>query len=70
MLAAEPLCSRTGREWWWVGPVEPCVELATEDDHIVPIVDGGDLHDPTNRAGLCASCHKVKTSTEAARRAT
>ena len=68
MLTANPLCSRTGHEWWWPDPPAQCVELATDDDHVVPIADGGDLDDPANRAGLCGECHKVKSSAEAARR--
>lgn len=65
MLADQPMCARRGDEWWWTGPRQPCRELATIDDHIVPIALGGDLHDPANRQGLCEGCHQVKSQAEA-----
>lgn len=68
MLAERPLCARAGTEWWWTGPQRPCVHLATQDDHILAIADGGDLHDPANRQPLCEGCHKVKSGAEATRR--
>lgn len=64
MLAANPMCARTGREKWWRGEPGPCRELATEDDHVVPLAAGGDLHDPANRQGLCAGCHDAKSKAE------
>ena len=53
VLAASPLCvmcKASGR-----------VTLATEVDHIVALVNGGeDSHE--NRQALCAPCHQVKTA--------
>ena len=53
VLAANPLCvmcKASGR-----------VTLATEVDHIVALVNGGeDSHE--NRQALCTPCHQVKTA--------
>lgn len=46
-------CLRAGR-----------TSLATELDHIVPLVKGGpdfDRDDGNNRQGLCSTCHDTKT---------
>jgi 5-methylcytosine-specific restriction endonuclease McrA len=37
------------------------VTLATELDHIQALENGG-KDEPSNRQGLCAECHKVKTA--------
>jgi len=66
MLAANPMCARRGDEWWWPGPSTACTNLATEDDHIVSIAQGGDLDDPANHQGLCHPCHLEKAKAEAA----
>lgn len=58
MFAGHPLCA-TG-----------CGRLARIDDHIVPVADGGDLHEPANHQGLCGPCHDEKTAREAAVRRT
>ena len=55
MLAEQPMCA-TG-----------CGRLAAVDDHIRAIAEGGDLHDPANRQGLCLVCTDEKTQAEAAR---
>ena len=46
-----------------------CTMVATEDDHVIPLSQGG-TDDLANRRGACASCHKRKTAAEsgAARR--
>lgn len=52
VLAASPLCvmcKASGR-----------VTLATEVDHIVALVNGGEDH-ADNRQALCDECHKAKT---------
>lgn len=55
MLRDSPLCA-TG-----------CGRLATIDDHVIPLAEGGDLDDPDNHQGLCEPCHGEKTKAEAAR---
>ncbi len=55
MLRAHPLCA-------W-----QCGRLATIDDHVVAIAEGGDPDDPSNRQGLCESCHEIKSADEARR---
>ena len=37
------------------------VTVATQVDHIVALVNGGEDH-ADNRQALCASCHQVKTA--------
>jgi len=54
-LLADPLC-------------EPCerdgrVTVATEVDHITPLVDGG-THDRSNLQAICRKCHAIKTARE------
>lgn len=56
MLAEQPMCA-TG-----------CGRLARIDDHVVPIGDGGAVHDPANHQGLCGPCHDEKTAAENATR--
>lgn len=56
VLSANPLCVmclKEGRS-----------TLATEVDHIVALTNGGveDPHDDSNRQGLCAPCHEIKTN--------
>ena len=41
---------------------------STEADHIIPVADGGALHDAANGQGLCAPCHDAKTRAENAAR--
>jgi 5-methylcytosine-specific restriction endonuclease McrA len=55
MLAASPLCA-TG-----------CGRLATIDDHVENLAEGGDLDDPENRQGLCQTCSNEKTFEESRR---
>ena len=53
VLAASPLCvmcKASGR-----------VTLATEVDHIVALVNGGE-DGPRNMQGLCQPCHQSKTA--------
>lgn len=55
LLRENPLCvacQRTGR-----------VTAATELDHIVPLHQGG-TDDVRNLQGLCAECHRIKTTRE------
>jgi 5-methylcytosine-specific restriction protein A len=42
-----------------------CIGVATEDDHVIPISQGGS-DDLTNRSGACAHCHRIKSQREAA----
>lgn len=50
---------------------EGCTGLATQDDHVIPVWQGGS-NDLSNRRGACANCHRIKSQREAteARRAT
>lgn len=41
-----------------------CTVISTEDDHIVPLHQGG-TNDLSNRAGACHHCHSIKTNREA-----
>ncbi|WP_407673901.1 HNH endonuclease signature motif containing protein [Nocardioides pini] len=43
---------------------------ATEADHVIPVADGGSLHDVANGQGLCHACHDIKTRAENASRNT
>lgn len=52
------MCTHSGR-----------VTPATELDHIVALVNGG-TNDDSNRQGLCADCHKVKTAADVGKRYT
>jgi 5-methylcytosine-specific restriction enzyme A len=45
-------------------PVCPCGQPATEADHIVPKIHGGD-NALSNGQGLCRACHARKTAREA-----
>jgi 5-methylcytosine-specific restriction protein A len=56
VLAEEPLC----RECMKKG----VLTLATEVDHIIPIVDGGGVLDRSNLQPLCKPCHSRKTMLE------
>lgn len=42
-----------------------CTIRATEDDHVVPLSQGG-TDDLANRRGACRSCHRAKSQREAA----
>jgi 5-methylcytosine-specific restriction endonuclease McrA len=42
-----------------------CTITATEDDHIIPVAEGGTDH-ISNHAGACAHCHRIKSKREAA----
>lgn len=56
VLAEQPICA-------WPG----CDELATEDDHIVPVHQRPDLDlVRENHQGLCSTHHEQKTQLEAA----
>ncbi len=50
------------------GGCEARLPLSFPIDHIIPLADGG-AHELGNWEGLCADCHKVKTSWEATARA-
>lgn len=42
-----------------------CTTVATEDDHVIPLSQGGsDSLD--NRRGACRQCHRIKSQREAA----
>ena len=43
-----------------------CTYVATEDDHIVPLAEGGS-DDLNNRRAVCHPCHSLKTKEEARR---
>jgi 5-methylcytosine-specific restriction protein A len=43
-----------------------CIRVATEDDHIVPLFEGG-TDALTNHQAACSPCHCAKTQAEAAR---
>lgn len=42
-----------------------CTVVSTEDDHVIPLSQGGSDHIDNHR-GACAPCHRIKTQTEAA----
>lgn len=42
-----------------------CTGTATEEDHVVPLAQGGDRWSYSNRRGACHHCHGVKTRAEA-----
>lgn len=44
---------------------EGCTGIATEDDHVIPLSQGGS-DDLANRRGACAHCHRIKSQREAA----
>lgn len=44
---------------------EGCTIIATEDDHIIPLSQGGS-NDIANHAGACTHCHAIKSKHEAA----
>ncbi len=50
VLAREPLCRACRRR--------PALEI----DHIIDIVDGGELYDEANLQPLCKPCHSAKTN--------
>ena len=56
-LNAHPLCAICEREG---RPVTPATQL----DHIRPVSAGGDVWNPENLQGACASCHAKKTRQE------
>jgi 5-methylcytosine-specific restriction protein A len=41
-----------------------CTIVSIEDDHVVPLVQGGS-DDLNNRRGVCRNCHRAKTQAEA-----
>jgi 5-methylcytosine-specific restriction protein A len=41
-----------------------CTTLSTEDDHVIPLTQGG-TDNPANRRGACRNCHTIKTRREA-----
>lgn len=43
-----------------------CTYMATEDDHIIPLAEGG-TDDLSNRRAVCRSCHALKSKEEARR---
>ena len=60
LLAQEPtcrLCREKGR-----------VSVATIADHIVPIAQGGAVHDINNLQPVCSDCHLDKTNADNGRR--
>lgn len=63
-LARHPLCVRC------LAKQPPVTRVATELDHVIPIVAGGaDTLDPfENRQGLCDECHVEKTNEDASYR--
>lgn len=44
-----------------------CERIATQVDHIIPIMAGGQPLDADNLQSLCASCHSQKTAREKSR---
>ena len=42
-----------------------CTGISTEDDHVIPLSQGGTLA-LTNRRGACHHCHRIKSQREAA----
>ena len=55
VLAAHPLCHLRG---------PACTLASTEDDHVVPLSQGGTDH-LSNRRGACHTCHRAKSQAEA-----
>lgn len=58
-LRRSPICQ-------WPG----CTQPATDADHIVPVSQGGALHDINNAQALCHMHHTLKTRQEATQRRT
>lgn len=42
-----------------------CTTVATVEDHVTPLSQGGDRWAYSNRRGACEACHARKTQTEA-----
>jgi len=42
-----------------------CERRATQADHIIPVAEGGQTT-MENGAGICVTCHKIKTQAETA----
>lgn len=60
LLRQEPLCrlcKEKGR-----------VTVATIADHVIPIAQGGAVHDLANMQPVCAECHQDKTNRDNGRR--
>jgi 5-methylcytosine-specific restriction endonuclease McrA len=57
---------RTLRRWFLNGnPLcNICGAIATQVDHITPIMNGGEALDQENLQALCARCHSLKTRAE------
>lgn len=55
-LRDSPICATPG-----------CGRIATRDDHIVPLAEGGADLDEENHQTLCQRCHDAKSKAEAAR---
>jgi len=60
VLAQSPLCADI---WGWHA-AECRVEVATQVDHIVGLVEGGEPYDTSNCQSLCTRCHARKTKEE------
>jgi 5-methylcytosine-specific restriction endonuclease McrA len=43
-----------------------CTGMATEEDHVTPLAQGGDRWSYSNRRGACHHCHAIKTARESA----
>ena len=43
-----------------------CTGASTEEDHVIPLAQGGDRWSYSNRRGACHHCHGIKTRAEAA----
>lgn len=56
ILSEQPLCRHC--------EVRGLTEIATEVDHIIPIIEGGNPTSRENLQPLCASCHSRKTRGE------
>ncbi len=63
ILHRDPVCRCSGCP---ACTAHGCTRPSTEDDHVVPVAEGGSDY-LSNRRGICSPCHAVKSRAEAAR---
>lgn len=57
ILARDPICYLA---------YPGCTGTSTEEDHVIPLHQGGDRWSYSNRRGACHHCHAIKTQRESA----
>lgn len=60
VLREDPICTCPGCD---ACSTTGCFRLSTDDDHIVPVAEGG-TDDRANHRGMCHPCHEVKAEQE------